>query len=122
MFMLEVFFLCEYPTLNGGERSMLATLDGVRAAGFAPAVLAPPQGPLADALAAHGVELLPFAAARPMRSRLPQSRLRDELSQRSGGGVPPCCTPTAWRWAGCRAPWRPNCVCPASATCAISSS
>ena len=30
----EVFLLCEYPTLNGGERSMLATLDGLRAAGF----------------------------------------------------------------------------------------
>ena len=34
--MREIFLLCEYPTLNGGERSMLATLDGVRAAGFRP--------------------------------------------------------------------------------------
>ena len=27
--MREILLLCEYPTLNGGERSMLATLDGV---------------------------------------------------------------------------------------------
>ena len=51
--MREILLLCEYPTLNGGERSMLATLDGVRAAGFTPVVMAPPAGPLADALAAR---------------------------------------------------------------------
>ena len=78
--MREIFLLCEYPTLNGGERSMLATLDGVRAAGFTPAVMAPPQGPLADALAAAGIELLPFACRTADGDRLPQSRLREELS------------------------------------------
>jgi len=58
--MSEIFLLCEYPTLNGGERSMLATLDGLHTAGFTPVVIAPPEGPLADELAARGVELLPF--------------------------------------------------------------
>ena len=58
--MPEILLLCEYATMNGGERSMLATLDGVRAAGFTPIVMAPSNGPLADALMAAGIELLPF--------------------------------------------------------------
>jgi glycosyltransferase involved in cell wall biosynthesis len=76
----EISLLCEYATLNGAERSMLATLDGVRAAGFTPVVMAPPKGPLADALAALGVELLPFECSTADGTRVPQSRLREELS------------------------------------------
>lgn len=78
--MPEILLLCEYPTLNGGERSMLATFDGVRAAGFAPAVMAPPRGPLADALAAGDIELLPLECRSADGSRVAQSRLREELS------------------------------------------
>lgn len=77
--MPELLLLCEYPTLSGGERSMLATLDGVRRAGFAVAVVAPPEGPLAEALAARGVEVLPFVFRDPAGARLPQDRLREEL-------------------------------------------
>jgi hypothetical protein len=40
---LSCLILCEYPTLSGGERSMLATLEGVARAGFVPVVLAPPE-------------------------------------------------------------------------------
>jgi glycosyltransferase involved in cell wall biosynthesis len=76
----EILLLCEYATLNGGERSMLATLDGVRAAGFAPVVMAPPCGLLADALAAQNIELLPFECRTADGSHLPQSRLREQLS------------------------------------------
>ena len=47
--MPRLLILCEYPTLLGGERSMLATLPAVRAAGFDVHVAAPPVGPLADA-------------------------------------------------------------------------
>jgi glycosyltransferase involved in cell wall biosynthesis len=100
--MPEILILCEYPTLNGGERSMLATLDGVRAGGFAPAVIAPPDGPLAKELEARGVELIPFqcraadaaskgtvpfspttASSRcPRKSgQSPQNRLREELAE-----------------------------------------
>jgi glycosyltransferase involved in cell wall biosynthesis len=78
--MREIFLLCEYATLNGGERSMLATLDGLSAAGFAPVVMGPPRGPLADALAAHNVELLPFECCAADGRRLTQGRLREELS------------------------------------------
>ncbi len=46
--MPRLLILCEYPTLLGGERSMLATLPAVAAAGFDIFVAAPPSGPLAD--------------------------------------------------------------------------
>ncbi len=58
--MPEIVLLCEYPTLNGGERSMLATLEHVRAAGFSPVVMAPPEGPLAEELATRSVEMIPL--------------------------------------------------------------
>jgi glycosyltransferase involved in cell wall biosynthesis len=80
--MHEILLLCEYATLNGGERSMLATLDGLRAAGFSPTVMAPAQGPLADALLARHVELLPFECRTTAGTRRPQNQLRDELGQR----------------------------------------
>jgi len=79
--MPEILILCEYPTLNGGERSMLATLDGVRAAGFAPAVMAPLDGPLAKELTTRGIELIPFQCRAADGSRIPQNRLREELAE-----------------------------------------
>ncbi len=77
--MSEVFLLCEYPTLNGGERSMLATFNGIRVAGFTPVVIAPSEGPLAEALASAGVELLPFDFRAADGKRLPQNVLRENL-------------------------------------------
>ena len=107
--MREILLLCEYATLNGGERSMLATLDGVRAADFTPVVMAPPHGPLAEALAARNVELLPFDCRASDGSRLPQSRLREWLARAACVGAGRrCCTPTAWRWEGFRARWPQN--------------
>jgi glycosyltransferase involved in cell wall biosynthesis len=76
----EIFLLCEYPTLNGGERSMLSTLGGVRRAGFSPVVLAPPQGPLAEALAAADVEIIPFDCLPERKTRGSLGRLREKLS------------------------------------------
>ena len=107
--MPEILLLCEYATLNGGERSMLATLDGVRAAGFTPVVIAPPDGPLADALAGRGVELLPFCCRTDRgRPRAAEPAARGTGRRRSAVAGRRCCTPTAWRWADCRAPWPPN--------------
>ncbi len=60
---------------------MLATLDGVRAGGFAPAVIAPPDGPLAAELAARGVELIPFRCRAADGTRIAQNRLREELAE-----------------------------------------
>ncbi len=79
--MADVLLLCEYSTLGGGERSMLATLDYVRRAGFTPAVLAPPRGPLADALRARHVEVLPWTSHDTAGARLPQDRLRARLAE-----------------------------------------
>jgi glycosyltransferase involved in cell wall biosynthesis len=80
MSMRELLLLCEYPTLNGGERSMLATLDALPASGFAPVVMAPPTGPLAETLAARCIEVLPFDCRAVDGSRLPQNRLREQLA------------------------------------------
>jgi glycosyltransferase involved in cell wall biosynthesis len=77
--MPEILLLCEYATLNGGERSMLATLNGVAEAGFAPVVAAPPQGPLADALRCRGVEVIALVARDAAGRRQPG--FREELAQ-----------------------------------------
>ena len=79
--MPDVLLLCEYATLGGGERSMLASLDGIAEAGFTPSVAAPPQGPLAEALRAHSVEILPWTPHDATGTRLPQDRLRNELAR-----------------------------------------
>ncbi len=79
--MPEVLLLCEYPTLSGGEQSMLSALPGVLRAGFEVAAVAPPEGPLADALAARGVEVLPFVFRDEAGKRWPQERLRVDLAR-----------------------------------------
>ena len=78
--MPEVLLLCEYATLLGGERSMLATLNEVRRAGFSVAMIAPPEGPLAEALYARDVEVLPGVFRDATDERLPQDQLRGRLA------------------------------------------
>jgi len=75
----RLLLLCEYPTLLGGERSMLATLHGVREAGFVIGVAAPGTGPLAEAVRRHSVELVPMAPRADGHHRADQSQLREEL-------------------------------------------
>ncbi len=79
--MPRVLLLCEYATLNGGERSMLATLEGIAAAGFEPLVAAPPRGPLAEVLRQRGVEHLPWQVWDAAGVRLPQGQLRENLAE-----------------------------------------
>ena len=50
----------EFPTLSGGERSMLAVLSRPSADGWEVVALAPPAGPLAEELRRLGVEVVPF--------------------------------------------------------------
>ncbi|GAF86957.1 unnamed protein product, partial [marine sediment metagenome] len=76
--------LCEYATLNGGERSMLATLEGVCKAGFTPVAIAPPEGPLADVLRTRNVEILDLESRDAAGERLPQDRLRTGLARLLG--------------------------------------
>jgi glycosyltransferase involved in cell wall biosynthesis len=72
--------LCEYPTLLGGERSMLATLPTVAAAGFDVVVAAPPDGPLAAALAERGLCNVVWPTHDSARERFSLDRLRADLA------------------------------------------
>ena len=77
--MRRVLILCEYPTLLGGERSMLATLPAIRRAGFDVHVAAPPAG-LADALNKSGVVHIPWRVQDENGERLPLDQLRADIA------------------------------------------
>ncbi|OHB73171.1 MAG: hypothetical protein A2V70_09110 [Planctomycetes bacterium RBG_13_63_9] len=79
--MPDVLLLCEYATLSGGERSMLATFEGLQTAGLVPTVAGPSTGPLADALRRQSVARLPFSLHDANGKRLPQARLREQLAR-----------------------------------------
>jgi len=79
--MPKLLLLCEFATLNGGEQSMLSTLAGVRAAGFAPFVACPAEGPLAETLREQGVEIVPFCCFDGVGTRRPLAELREELAK-----------------------------------------
>ena len=85
--MPRLTLLCEYATLNGGEQSMLATLDGVRRLGFTPRAIAPPEGPLADALRCRDVELLPLITHDNSGGRLSLDRRREVLADQLRRGT-----------------------------------
>jgi len=69
--------LLEYPTLNGGERSLLAFLARLDRTRFESVVLAPGEGRLADAVRTAGIELRPFVGRGP----------RDDAASRVAGAV-----------------------------------
>lgn len=50
----------EFPTLAGGERSMLAVLGETPPAGWNVVAVAPGEGPLAEALSSIGIAVVPF--------------------------------------------------------------
>lgn len=81
----EIAALFEYATLSGGERSWLALAPTVRAAGYQLRALAPPTGPLADALGQADIEITPWTTAetdaRPTLASQRQ-RLADTLTRR----------------------------------------
>lgn len=77
---MRIAFLCEYPSLNGGERSLLSTLPGLRVGGVDPMVLAPASGELARALAREGIRHLPCTCFDPLtRVRRRGEEARDEV-------------------------------------------
>ncbi len=78
----RVLWLFEFPSLLGGERSLLAMLPRLRAEGWEPEAMGPAAGPLAEELARLEVPLHPFECrepAQPRRGELPQ--LREELAR-----------------------------------------
>jgi glycosyltransferase involved in cell wall biosynthesis len=78
--MRRVLILCEYPTLLGGERSMLATVPAVRDAGFDVYVMAPAGGPLAVALHKANVSHIPWQVQGENGERLHLDRLRANVA------------------------------------------
>jgi glycosyltransferase involved in cell wall biosynthesis len=76
--MPNVAILCEYSTLSGGERSMLATLPGLRDRGFQMTVFAPP-GPSSDAVQRLGVEHEPIGLTSLSGKRLELTDARGAL-------------------------------------------
>jgi glycosyltransferase involved in cell wall biosynthesis len=79
--MPRLLILCEYPTLLGGERSMLSTLSAVRAAGFDVHIAAPPSGPLAAAIDESGATRVDWCVAHESGMRRPLNQLRADLTQ-----------------------------------------
>lgn len=76
---MQVAWLFEFPTLHGGERSLLSCLTGLRSRGWRPFALAPAAGALAAELQRLGVEHLPFSVFDGGGRRLPREVLRDRL-------------------------------------------
>ena len=72
--LMDVTLLCEFGSLNGGEQSILAVLPFLRNHGIQFQVFAPPQSPLTEAVAALGIESVPFAVEEC--SSLPERRER----------------------------------------------
>lgn len=77
--MPRLLIVCEYPTVLGGENSMLATLPAVAAAGFDVAVAAPFSGPLADALRERGIENVPWETRGEDLKRASIAQLRSSF-------------------------------------------
>ncbi|HVX64928.1 MAG TPA: glycosyltransferase family 4 protein [Pirellulales bacterium] len=79
--MHRVAWLFEYPTLHGGERSLLAAAPHLQAAGFELVALAPDSGPLAERLAQAGAAVVPFEMFDATGQRLSQEPLRERLAK-----------------------------------------
>jgi glycosyltransferase involved in cell wall biosynthesis len=88
---IRIAIVCEYPTLNGGERSLLAMLPHWAPAEFDVRVLAPGAGPLAEELRIRGIQHVPLELHTPSGVRLPrvecERRLLAALSRQQPGLV-----------------------------------
>jgi glycosyltransferase involved in cell wall biosynthesis len=78
--MPRLLILCEYATVLGGERSMLATLPAVAAAGFEISVAAPATGALPSLLDDFGIPRVPWKTHDRADHRRSLADLRSELS------------------------------------------
>jgi glycosyltransferase involved in cell wall biosynthesis len=86
--MPRLLILCEYPTLLGGERSMLSTLPAVAADGFEIQVAAPAGGPLADELSRRGIPRLEWRTRDEHGQRFPLNQLRANVAMLLGTAMP----------------------------------
>lgn len=72
---IRAAYFCEFPTLLGGERSLLTFLAHRETAGVVPIVLAPAAGPLSRALDAMSVPSVPWSRPRRGAASLPAEQL-----------------------------------------------
>jgi len=79
--MPHVLIFCEYTTLNGGERSMLATLPGIQKQGFRISVVTGSTGPLVEELTDQGVRTLSFEFRDEHGRRFSQTTIRERLAR-----------------------------------------
>lgn len=77
----RVAVLCEFSTMNGGERSLLASLSFLPAADWTPIVLCPAEGALSMSLRDAGVETLPFEMRDAHGAPRPREPLCAELAE-----------------------------------------
>jgi glycosyltransferase involved in cell wall biosynthesis len=78
---MRVVVIFEYPTLSGGERSLLAALPYLREQGISPQMIAPAGGPLARTLAELGFEIVPWEIITPATAPRSRQSLRGGLAQ-----------------------------------------
>ena len=71
--------LFEFPTLNGGEHSMLAMLRELTDSKFRFTAVAPPDGPLASALAEQSIPTVPFCVRGPDKRKRDTDELTAQL-------------------------------------------
>jgi len=77
---MDLLLLFEYPTLCGGEQSMLCLVPAIKQAGWRVRAVAPATGPLAEAFSALGVDILPLTLHDPTGVRRPLEACRAELA------------------------------------------
>lgn len=77
---MRVLVLCEYSSLNGGERSLLEAAGRITTPGIEIAVAAPSSGPLADALHHRGLAHLSFDLSNARGRRHSQSWRREQIA------------------------------------------
>ncbi len=75
----RIAVLFEYPTLNGGERSMLQTLDRIDTQEFELVALAPRNGRLAEALRGTACRHVPFELQDAEGHRLSRDKVCQQL-------------------------------------------
>lgn len=78
--MPRVCWIFEFPTVSGGENSLLACAEAIRTAGFEICALAPAAGHLAEVLAHNNVPVTAFQVRdAATNAKRPQEQLRAEL-------------------------------------------
>ena len=79
--MRDVLIICEYPTLNGGERSMFSTLPHIAAAGYRVTVAAPPTGQLTRELQHNAIAHVPLDLCDSDGRRVDQPVARERIGR-----------------------------------------